>query len=958
MTPANLPPVNFSKTQRLVLLIDLHPLLTLQNPTAYLRAVTSVAARLLQFAPLSASLSAYKLFFSSLSPLRSDAVLPRHLSTPSLSFNLPAQTLASLSITFDSISTIIDLPNSPCSARASNAVSSLLQLIHDYSWETEKDNLLGEDDCNDGDFVKVPSNLVILLSAIGQSVSCSVDFWELREFDEVFCVVKEAFVIRDIHLCWIDVKIEELKFEGVYEKKNERENNLVILKDGIRKIGWGFCSSELIVLGSALLPFGLIYPKIGVSVGFMDFGGLNKKTYSGELSLEILDVNGMPLECKCCDLEFVNLKSLPCSNRTDDILNAAESRDSQSFHGQDAFWIRLAKENMKVHVKSVHRYDDCERIGGSSEIVLVRECFLEQRKNKKNSGVDFFADRVLEMLHGEMGGVTSRSQPPTWQMFLSFLHTKGYWALVSLSSSNRDIFMGILKPFTTHLALICILDADHVSSRGKSGSKLPKIENKTRDTCDEDMSNSNRCLGSQTDTSTSDNCEPRGDGKRKKSLRRLYQEMTWNSFYKAAFEGSDIDLFELYIARHSEKSKKLKFLKCWMKQITKLDPYCLTTLPGSKSIEELSACNAFLSEPSPAKEGASPVLKPETSETFFNSLSKRIQHSLESGMDLKNLAERVVKSSIHWLHHNCDENSSEGQQPMRNLDDSSKEAVGSKLIELLLKAPKEMKKMHQDSDQCSSSENIVREYELQILLRIEILRSAASEMMGESRKQKLLKQICSLLEIIQYLVAGGIHGHISLYDYVERTIRARYADELEDFVKKIYTEMDLLPFGDVDDETPSLLFNSEDSNQSWKDKYDRNEKTEANSIHLSFSTEGNSSQPLANHCESPQDIGKDEHTRILNEARERRERARRFAPFISKARDLQRVWAPKQPKALKGKLDSLPNKSKGKDRQTPTYSVVCETPMTGNKRACSGDKARKDLVSSSYSVSKALFQDD
>lgn len=186
---------------------------------------------------------------------------------------------------------------------------------------------------------------------------------------------------------------------------------------------------------------------------------------------------------------------------------------------------------------------------------------------------------------------------------------------------------------------------------------------------------------------------------------------------------------------------------------------------------------------------------------------------------------------------------------------------------------------------------------------------------------------------------------------------SRYTDELEDVVKKIYTEMDLLPFGD-EDEAPSLLSNSEDSNQSWRDKYDRNEKAEANSINRSVSTEGESSQPLANHCESPQEIGKDEHTRILNEARERRERARKFAPFISKARDLQRVWAPKQPKAMKGKLDSLPNKSKRKDRQTPSYSMVCETPMTENKRACLGHKAGKDFGTSSCSVSKALFQDN
>lgn len=181
-------------------------------------------------------------------------------------------------------------------------------------------------------------------------------------------------------------------------------------------------------------------------------------------------------------------------------------------------------------------------------------------------------------------------------------------------------------------------------------------------------------------------------------------------------------------------------------------------------------------------------------------------------------------------------------------------------------------------------------------------------------------------------------------------------------MKKIYTEMDLLPFGE-EDESPSLLFNSEDSNQSWRDKYDRNEKADANSINQSVSTEGESSQPLANACHSPQESGKDDYTRSLNEARERRERARRFAPFISKARDLQRVWAPKQPKAMKCKFDPLPNKSKRKDRLTPRYSVVCETPMTGNKRACSGennngDKAHNDLGNSSSSVYKALFQDN
>ncbi|MFS7909426.1 putative treslin [Helianthus anomalus] len=66
-------------------------------------------------------------------------------------------------------------------------------------------------------------------------------------------------------------------------------------------------------------------------------------------------------------------------------------------------------------------------------------------------------------------------------------------------------------------------------------------------------------------------------------------------------------------------------------------------------------------------------------------------------------------------------------------------------------------------------------YELQILLRLEILQSKYVGSMKGSMRMKLVKQICSLLEIIQYLVEGGFHGDLSLYDYVERTIKSRYS---------------------------------------------------------------------------------------------------------------------------------------------------------------------------------------
>ncbi|KAL3653116.1 hypothetical protein CASFOL_002797 [Castilleja foliolosa] len=357
--------------------------------------------------------------------------------------------------------------------------------------------------------------------------------------------------------------------------------------------------------------------------------------------------------------------------------------------------------------------------GGLSETLLVRECFQQSGKNKTDSGDDSFADGVLAMLHGEMGGM-----------------------------------------------------------------------------------------------------------ERKKSQKNLYHKMTRGSFVKAALEGSNFDLFQLYVARYFEKLKKVN--TAWIQAHGGI----------------IRACNEISSKPSPAKDGAQPVSKSETSETYIENLSKKIQHGLESGMDLQNLAECAVKSSVQWFHHNREiENNSEGQQQSVNIsDDSYGEVVGGKIIELLLRSPKEMKKIQQDFDSYSS-DNIVREYEMQILLQIEILRSDVSAMLGESRKKKLLKQICALLEIIQYLVEGGIHGHVSLYDDIERTIRSRYSNELDDIVNKIYIKMDLLPFGD-EEQAPSFVFNSEDSNQSWRDnKHDKNEKAEPNSINNSFSTEGDSSQP-------------------------------------------------------------------------------------------------------------------
>lgn len=189
----------------------------------------------------------------------------------------------------------------------------------------------------------------------------------------------------------------------------------------------------------------------------------------------------------------------------------------------------------------------------------------------------------------------------------------------------------------------------------------------------------------------------------------------------------------------------------------------------------------------------------------------------------------------------------------------------------------------------------------------------------------------------------------------------RYSDTLEDVVHRIYTKMDLLLFAD-DDEPSNHLLNSEDSNRSWTPKRQRDEMGENSRVKESVSIEDESYWLQENDNESPKGIKREEQACRVKEAKERRERARRFASFTSWVPDLQRVWAPKQPKVLKP--NSNWKLSRRKDRKRANYDNVCETPMTGNKRSCSqeyntDDEALEDSGTRwSGSVSKALFQDD
>lgn len=286
---------------------------------------------------------------------------------------------------------------------------------------------------------KIPSNLVLLFSPLQcllDSISWNDSEELLVKFDGVFCAVREAFLSMDLHVCWIDVNSDELQIENISDKKldNKHVTQSQILVNCIRKMGWGFCSTNCIVLGLALLPLGLIYPKIGLPFDFVDVDGTDESKCSGQLNLEILDTKGMLLEYNCCDLEFVKLKSFHSAIRNN---YASANLESKDLHGEDydedSFWSQFGDGSIKLYVKAVFGYCELEKIGCYSEHVFVREFLEEMGKGRNKCSGDFFADRVLESLRKHVDRVTYRSQIPAWQIFLSFLHKNGYSAVVSPS---------------------------------------------------------------------------------------------------------------------------------------------------------------------------------------------------------------------------------------------------------------------------------------------------------------------------------------------------------------------------------------------------------------------------------------------------------------------------------------------------------------------------------------------
>lgn len=621
--------------------------------------------------------------------------------------------------------------------------------MHDYAWESQIESRIENLSGSDCGFPIMRSNLIVLFSPICRSLKCLSEFMNVDANDEslgskdgfclkfrkVFGALNDAFVSRDIHFSWIDVEYEiECNEERV--EIDQSGSKLGLFKDGVRSSGWGFCSTNLIVLGSAVVPFGLIYPMFGTNFSCVNNTKMHK-SIRAQLSLEISDVSGKPLECKCCDLELLKLKLLP-RLKPDTIMHTLGFRNSESecFDQDETFWGQFGNGIAKIHVKDVRRYvEGLEIEEALSNHFLVQESSSESEKNRKKCVDDFYANTVLELLSREMGGFVQRDNLPIWQIILSFLYREGYWALVSISNISGNLCTGILKPFTAHLALLSIIDNGQIVEKdlgepklGKTGTVICKS--------DIDVNNSTRFGDSQTLNSSSGNNMPLVGGKRRKNKRHLHEDLSWSSFCKSAFECSSyLNLEEVYFAKEFNKSKKLKFLKCWMKQIKMPIYHCLTIpdasnlhrhiveeinerLIGAQQESEQPISPQHSSEPSRMPNGDAFVSCSETAEAFFCNLPKKIQQGLESeGVDLQILAERLVISSIHWLHQKCETgNVLETQTPTIKSNDSVGKIFAAELIKLLTKEPKELKKRKdnglssQASNPYSISHNIMKEY--------------------------------------------------------------------------------------------------------------------------------------------------------------------------------------------------------------------------------------------------------
>ncbi|XP_042433021.1 uncharacterized protein LOC122019633 [Zingiber officinale] len=558
---------------------------------------------------------------------------------------------------------------------------------------------------------------------------------------------------------------------------------------------------------------------------------------------------------------------------------------------------------------------------------------------------------------------------PIWQIFLNFLYRRNYWAVVSVSDSEDHSIQGILMPFTPNHALLAI-KKNNLLNPGQLIVKKTKRIIEMR----ESFTEKNEMLNAPASAESKEEPTRRNN----KMHQNQIQNATLNSFRKMAFsketDSLGFDLEQLYFSRNSDKSKKLKFLKCWMRQIVKSNSDCqfiwddLTEHLDTKEDSQIRTAvsdsqirtAASQDEPEPdvipsSMDDAYPSGSPnndmamlqhmEDTDAFLRGIPQKIQQGLCSqDADLGMLAERIVDLCIRALDMQFNENT-------KNLfsdeaGDASYGKIANELSHLLLMKPKDLTLKYKVMNSANNaSQNAVsdlytreykiREHELQILLRMELLCSIVAPNIEEDAKQKMIKEICSLLQFIDINLQGESFGYQHIVDYTERTIKQRYSHCLGEIICKIYNQMEFNLFDDEVEASDSL---PSSNNEEFK--------------RLNEHTVG------ATGFGMQQEEMQNKQQRRLIKAQELRDRERRLSSFTSFIPDLKKVWAPKRLKAERLTHDSQTKLSKRR-RRVSTSDRVCETPMTGLKNhsrvQADGSSCQ---VSNSKPFSKALFHHD
>ncbi|GLJ30517.1 hypothetical protein SUGI_0604090 [Cryptomeria japonica] len=1060
--------------QRILVMLDIRHLKSLQNRKPYLTAIQQSVDKLLRSCDPT-SLWAFKLFDSSLSSYRSRSVIEQNVGKWATHIRFDSvQQIQMFISALKSLANNADSLQPSAHSRVESVAQSMQELIHDYVWEPViiDNNTPGKQDV----FSKHKnSNLVVLFSSvpwtrtgfaefIKDEKSCtdlsSLSDEQLMElFSLKFKSVIESFGSRDIHFCWIDIPplVSQMR-----DSPNEISQGKIF--EVFRKMGWSFTAVDVVILASRFVPFSLIWPTIAYPmVSSPQCSAL------AEVDLDLEDIDGKALVCRTCEVQWTELTQAKTLNLP---------RDESSYNGRMNFSLLIQKHldkncsagHMKIHVVLPFPMEkflnlrniisSCVLLSGISGKKKYKtdhsheQNELEGNVAKDKMDSDLLGDEVLMRLQQKSGEF--RCGKPAWQLLLVFLARKNFLALVNISDKNNHSFGAVLEPLTVHTALLHVLGTKFSftsnippkdSSFGGDCSELvctkaletepqaePNLKGQVIDNsrnacersemevnlvynqslpCERELAPASMCFGGPKESVPSGPLSNKNSREHKSSKMGLdLQCNTWDSLYSAIVGGtcktvSDVilatKLEDRYFKGSCRQSKILRFLSRWMKKISKkldagqafdnlfnqavlnsrpteknkatVDPVfkktpqplaeCEQFCPRSTAFPSLS--NASLSTEVGDCDSETVELDNEKAEkAFAESLDEKMQHGLSSKeVDLRALAQRLTDVVIQHVEVQLEaEHCSSTNVAKASI--LTKRSICHEVMKLILKKPKELAVKYKDcplplssqlgnSDFASlyTSEDKVREHELQVLFRMEILASKIAGSIEEQTKNKLIKEICKLLENIQFNLPGGIFGGENLNEFANRVIASRYINRLDMVIRKAYKDMEFYAYDDSGDIFNSLSNEDKDADMQ-KNEHDA-ETSSQNDFMATNGGEGrNAGQIGQSYCQMsamyddqhslklPQDekvsrkhsekYPGDDYERRLKKAEANRERARRFAHFTSRARDLQRVWAPKQAShMIRKQSNSQINHSKKKHSKADKGDVVYETPMRSSK---------------------------